>query len=273
MATLRWAYLFAIRLSSIPSRSYRGSAGRHSPTISRLGRGCAFEPKLLGAPLRNKRRNATSGAFSAFRVSEWSVRRKVVAVLAIPVILAAVFGGLRVSTELQDASTYSTNQQRATVLGPAIAYLTATERLALPASLADQLGAAGADDAQAAYTTAADTLERKAADADLTVAQDQYVTEMMQIGDTLQSGAGTGITATVPVQLSDMTRLTNQLISSTLNTEGTPDPRVQGLIQTLNGRLSLVKQQLLIESSAQRASLLGSVWLAAEIGIESSALD
>jgi len=70
-----------------------------------------------------------------------------------------------------------------------------------------------------------------------------------------------------------MTRLTNQLISSTLNTEGTPDPRVQGLIQTLNGRLSLVKQQLLIESSAQRASLLGSVWLAAEIGIEGSALD
>ena len=67
-----------------------------------------------------------SGAFSAFRVSEWSVRRKVVAVLAIPVVLAAVFGGLRVSTELNDASAYSTNQQRATVLEPAIAYLSAT---------------------------------------------------------------------------------------------------------------------------------------------------
>ena len=71
-----------------------------------------------------------SGALSAFRVSEWSVRRKVVAVLAIPVVLAAVFGGLRVSSELQDASGYSTNQQRATVLGPAIDYLAATERLA-----------------------------------------------------------------------------------------------------------------------------------------------
>jgi CHASE3 domain sensor protein len=82
--------------------------------------------------LRKNRRDASPGALSGFRVSEWSVRRKVVAVLAIPVVLAAVFGGLRVSSELKDASSYSTNQQRATVLGPAIDYLVASERLQLP---------------------------------------------------------------------------------------------------------------------------------------------
>ena len=49
--------------------------------------------------LLKKRRDATSGAFSAFRVSAWSVRRKVAAVLALPVILAVVFGGLRVSSD------------------------------------------------------------------------------------------------------------------------------------------------------------------------------
>ena len=91
----------------------------------------------------NKRRGAVSGVSSAFRVSAWSVRRKVVAVLALPVILAVVFGGLRVSSELTSASDYSTNQQRAAALGPAIAYLAATERLALPPALADKMGGDG----------------------------------------------------------------------------------------------------------------------------------
>src|SRR5205814_2383624 len=131
MGVPRWAYSFANHISSIPSDSYRGSAGRHRPDHRRPWSGMRVRLESLGAPLRNNRRDASSGAFSAFRVSEWSVRRKVVAVLAIPVVLAAVFGGLRVSTELQDASSYSTNQQRATVLGPTVAYLTATERLAL----------------------------------------------------------------------------------------------------------------------------------------------
>src|ERR1700750_2417029 len=96
--------------------------------------------------LLNIRRGATSGAFSTFRVSEWSVRRKVVAVLAIPVVLASVFGGLRVSSELNAPSDYSTNQQRATALGPAIAYLAAAERVALPDSLASQMGDVSAAD-------------------------------------------------------------------------------------------------------------------------------
>src|SRR6476661_4731487 len=100
--------------------------------------------------LLKKRRDASSGAFSTLRVSEWSVRRKVVAVLALPMILAMVFGGLRVSSELSDANDYKTTQQRATVLAPALSYLSATERLALPPSLAGAMGG----DAAKAYTDA-----------------------------------------------------------------------------------------------------------------------
>ncbi|WP_331527835.1 HAMP domain-containing sensor histidine kinase [Nocardioides sp.] len=190
--------------------------------------------------------------------------------LAIPVVLAAVFGGLRVSSELQDASAYSTNQQRATVLGPAIDYLTATERLALPAELSARLGGG---DAKSAWSAASARLKNAASKADLTASENNDVTTITQIGTTLESGSGTGITATAPVQLSDMTRLTNDLINSTLNTAGTPDSKVQALVQALNGRLSLVKQQLLIQSNDQEPSQLGSVWLAAEIGVESTALD
>ncbi|HEX4687505.1 MAG TPA: sensor histidine kinase, partial [Nocardioides sp.] len=223
--------------------------------------------------MSKNRNDAKPGAFSAFRVSEWSVRRKVVAVLTIPVVLAAVFGGLRVSTELQDASTYATNQQRATVIGPAIAYLNATERLALPNSLATAMSDGKGDDPQTEYTKAAGELKRAAANANLDAVQTGYVDQLVQIGTTLQSGTGTGITATAPVQLSDMTQLTNELINSTVNTEGTPDPQAQGLTQSLNARLSLVKQQLLIQSAAQSSSLLDTVWLAAEIGVEGAALD
>ncbi len=220
--------------------------------------------------LLKKRRDASSGALSAFRVSEWSVRRKVVAVLALPMILAMVFGGLRVASELSAASDYKTTQQRATVLAPALSYLAATERLALPPALSDAMGG----DAVKAYTDAESGFRRAASSAKLDSAQASLVSQIMQIGDTLHNGSGTGITATAPVALSDMARLTNQLIDSTLNSSnGTPDPRVAGLAQAVNARVSLVKQQLLIQSSTKQSSLLDSVWLAAEIGVEGAALD
>ena len=171
------------------------------------------------------------------------------------------------------ARDYSTNQQRATVLNPAIGYLSATERLALPASLSDQLGGEQKTDATQGYTDSLASLKKAAASANLDGTQSDLVDQLTQIGETLRNGTGTGITATAPVQVSDMARLTNALITSTLNTNGTPDPRVQGLVQSVNARASLVKQQLLIQSASQKASLLESVWLAAEIGVEGSALD
>jgi signal transduction histidine kinase len=195
-----------------------------------------------------------------------------VAVLAIPVILAAVFGGLRVRTELKNASDYSSTQQRATVLDPAIAYLTATERLTLPTGLANQMGD-GSGTPQAAYATAESNLKSAAAKADLTPDESDYVSALLLTGKSLQSGSGTGASADPATQLSSMNRLTTDLIGTMLNEQGTPVSRVQGLIQSLNGRLSLVKQQLLIESNNQGSSQLGAVWLAAEIGTEGNALD
>jgi signal transduction histidine kinase len=221
--------------------------------------------------LLNIRRDALSGASSTFRVSEWSVRRKVVAVLAIPVALAAVFGGLRVSTELNSASDYSSIAHRATVLGPAVDYLTASERLALPSSLAQTVDTDRGTPAHG-FDVASTALKQASASALLSPSQSALVAAMTKIGDEIRSGSGAGITATKPVELSDMERDTTALIESTLETSGTPDPHVEGLVQSLNAQLSLAKQQLLIQSSDQQSSLLGSVWLAAEVGVEGSAL-
>jgi hypothetical protein len=167
-----------------------------------------------------------AGALSTFRVREWSVRRKVVAVLAIPVALAAVFGGLRVSSELTAASDYRANQQRAGVLGPAITYLTATERLQMPYQISSHIDAA---DPSEEYFKAESALKKAAAAAGLSATEKQDVDGMIKIGDVLTSGEGTGITATPSVAISDMNRMTTDLINSTLNTQGTPDPKVQAL--------------------------------------------
>ena len=50
-----------------------------------------------------KRRGSAGRVASAIALPEWSLRRKLALVLAIPMLLAATFGGLRVHTELATA--------------------------------------------------------------------------------------------------------------------------------------------------------------------------
>ena len=61
-----------------------------------------------------KRRASAGRLASAFALSEWSLRRKLALVLAIPMLLAAVFGGLRVHTELVSADNYSATAKQIT---------------------------------------------------------------------------------------------------------------------------------------------------------------
>ena len=76
----------------------------------------------------SKKRNAGPGRkTSGLRLSEWSLRRKVALALAVPMALAAVFGGLRVQTELKQAANYRATAKQVTVLRPAVAYLAAAE--------------------------------------------------------------------------------------------------------------------------------------------------
>lgn len=219
----------------------------------------------------NIRRGATSGASSVLKVPEWPVRRKIVLVLALPVVLATVFGGLRVHSELDSASSYSTTKARATVLAPAISYVAAVERLTLPSSLADGIGD-GKTNADQGYVAAAARFKAAAAGANLTSGQMAVVTAMTQSGDELHAGTGTGMAADPSVVISDLGRGVGTLINSTINAQTTPGARSQALIQSVNGRISLTQQQLLIESGAHQGGSLGATWLAAEIGVEGSDL-
>ena len=68
------------------------------------------------------------GRRSLLRVSGWPLRRKVALALAIPLLLAATLGGLRVRSDLTEASNSSATSEQVTVLRPAVDYLTAAER-------------------------------------------------------------------------------------------------------------------------------------------------
>ncbi len=114
-----------------------GGQARPSLTPS----GMRDHSSLSGVPLLNIRRDAISGASSQLRVSEWSVRRKVVAVLAIP-------GDRRPPCSVACASPRSSTPRPPTPRtssappssGPAVEYLAAAERLTLPASLSNRMG-------------------------------------------------------------------------------------------------------------------------------------
>src|SRR4051794_32108072 len=75
-----------------------------------------------------KRRESAGRLASAIALPDWSLRRKLALALAIPVLLAATFGGLRVHSELAQSDNYSPTAKQVSVLRPAAAYLAAAER-------------------------------------------------------------------------------------------------------------------------------------------------
>src|SRR5689334_13548941 len=75
-----------------------------------------------------KRRGSAGRVGSAIALPECSLRRKLALALALPMLLAATFGGLRVHTELAQADNYSATAKQITVLRPAAGYLAAAER-------------------------------------------------------------------------------------------------------------------------------------------------
>ena len=70
----------------------------------------------------------SKGRDSRLAISGWPLRSKVALALAIPLLLAATFGGLRVTNDLKQSNNASASSQQVTVVAPAIDYLTAAEK-------------------------------------------------------------------------------------------------------------------------------------------------
>ena len=98
----------------------------------------------------------SQGRDSRLAISGWPLRSKVALALAIPLLLAATFGGLRVTNDLEQSNNASASSQQVTVVRPAIAYLTASEKGMVAAQSSTGTSQNELDDALVEIKAAAD---------------------------------------------------------------------------------------------------------------------
>jgi signal transduction histidine kinase len=208
---------------------------------------------------------------SVFALSSWSLRRKVALAVAIPLILAATLGGLRVAGDLKEAANSSASARQVTVLRPAIDYLTASSRAMVAAQTAAANETGEVKDAVADLEAAAVELEATRDTADLTAEQSRQVDVVLDLSRVLREESSTLSPGTWVAQLRQLQTGVTRLITTIANAQLEPEPRLQLLAETLAGRFSLAMQQALVATS--RSGDTGSLELFAELGAEGAAID
>ncbi len=206
-----------------------------------------------------------------FAVSAWPLRRKVALALAVPLLLAATLGGLRVFTDLQASSNSSSSAKQVTVLRPAVDYLTAAQRAMIAAQAETETSEADLGAALMDLQAAAIAMSDARSTADLTTEQRYQVDVVLDLSQALREGTDTLSPGTWVAQLRQLQSGVTQLITTIVNAQIDPEPRLELLSQTLAGRFSLAMQQALV--ATERTGKTGSLELFAELGVEGSAID
>ena len=218
-----------------------------------------------------KRRQSAGRLGSAIALPEWSLRRKLALALAIPMLLAATFGGLRVHSELAQSDNYSATAKQVTVLRPATDYLAAAERAIIISrqrpALDDPDRVAAIKDVDAAGAT----LQDAAAAADLTSTQRRRMTSVLSLSSQLRDGKAYLSVGQAVSQLRQLQRGVTQLIDSIVVEQIEPEPKLAALQQALDGRVSLAMQQYQVNVADPKS--INQVDLAAELGVEQVIID
>ena len=175
--------------------------------------------------------------------------------------------------DLTEASNSSTSAEQVTVLRPAVDYLTAAERAMVAAQ--DTSATSGrprrrpSQDADRAprtsWTSARDTADLNAGAA-LPGRRGARPEPRAARGGTETLSPGTWV-----AQLRQLQSGVTQLITTIVNAQLDPEPRLELLAQTLGGRFSLAMQQALV--ATERTGDTGSLELFAELGVEGVAID
>ncbi len=241
---------------------------KRSPTTPGVRRG---EPAsdITGSTMSEQLQSPHGG--SVFALSAWPLRRKVALALAIPLLLAATLGGLRVAGDLTLAANSSASARQVTVLRPAIDYLTAASRAMVAAQSDTWSGESEVNAGVADLEAAVAELERTRESADLTDAQSHQLDVVLDLSQVLREESKTLSPGTWVAQLRQLQSGVRQLITTIANAQLEPEPGLQLLTETLTGRFSLAMQQALAATS--RAGDDASLDLFAELGTESAAID
>jgi len=204
-------------------------------------------------------------------LSSWPLRRKLALALAIPLVLAATLGGVRVAGDLNEADNSSASARQVTVLRPAIDYLTASSRAMVAAQSDSRANRREVKAAIADLEAAAEALEATRDSADLTPEQSNQVDVVLDLSRVLREESSTLSPGTWVAQLRQLQTGISRLITTIANAQLEPQPRLQLLAETLAGRFSLAMQQALVATS--RSGETGSLELFAELGAEGAAID
>jgi signal transduction histidine kinase len=208
------------------------------------------------------------GGESTFALSGWTLRRKVALALAVPIILAAMLGGLRVESDLVQSANSSTSSAQVDVLRPAVRYLVSAERAAVAAQRTTDK-----TDLDAAITqikSAADDLAAARDSSSLNADQRYQVAVILDLSRALREDADTLSPGTWVAQLRTLQSGVTQLITTIVNAQLNPEPRLELLAQALAGRFSLAMQEALVATDADDSAALE---LYSEVGAEGVAID
>jgi signal transduction histidine kinase len=191
--------------------------------------------------------------------------------LAIPLLLAAVLGGLRVTGDYGDSRQAATSARQVTIIQPAIDYLTASEAAMVAAQTDSAASQGDLIDSISDIATSAETLVQAREAADLDERQAAHVDALLDLSQAMRGvGAENLGPATWIALVRQLESSVSQLITSVNAAQETPEPRLEQLSQAMSGRLSLALQQGLIATSLSQSS---SQELFSEIGVEAAAID
>ncbi|GAA1438642.1 hypothetical protein GCM10009641_44360 [Mycobacterium cookii] len=191
--------------------------------------------------------------------------------LAIPLLLAAVLGGLRVTSDYSDSRQAASSARQVTVIQPAIDYLTAAEAAMVAAQTDSAASQGDLIDSISDIASSAETLVQARESADLDERQAAHVDALLDLSQAMRGvGAENLGPATWIALVRQLESSVSQLITSVNAAQETPEPRLEQISQAMSGRLSLALQQGLLATSLSQSS---SQELFSEIGVEAAAID
>ena len=209
---------------------------------------------------------------SGLSVAGWPLRRKIALALAIPLLLAATLGALRVGGDVADSTSAGRSAEQVTIIDPAIDYLTASEA-AMVAAQTDSAAAQGdLIDAIDDIVSSAETLTEVRDNAELDELQTAHVDALLDLSQAMRGDEAQNLgPATWVALVRQLESSVSRLITSVNAASSTPEPRLEQLSQAMSGRLSLAMQQGLVANTELAQS--GSQELFSELGVEASAID
>ncbi|HEV7195478.1 MAG TPA: ATP-binding protein, partial [Pedococcus sp.] len=198
---------------------------------------------------------------------QWPLRRKLAAAVVLPMVLAFVFGGLRVQSDFASAQQLTAAADTVNVIRPVIDYNLAVQRLAA----ADSVGGGTLTLATARYKSAAADLSAAMKRSNVPDAVRAKATSALLLGEAVRSAkAQTGFSDVVIEKSGNIATVMSEVVSDLGLTDDPASAQlVLALQDTITAQRALTGQQINLANTDDAAAELRAI---GEVGAETSAL-